>query len=86
MFDRILPLIAAGALALAVSAPARSQIVATPRAAPIPTTAASRPFLAAMSTAQPLDLASRGYAESEYVVCGLASAYEWNAAGAGGLA
>ncbi len=89
MSYRILPLFAAAALGVAgagSAAAVHAQIVPTPRAAPLAVTPASRPFLGAASTAQPLDLASRGYVENEFVVSGTANAYDWNAAGAGVVA
>jgi hypothetical protein len=45
-------------------------LVATPRAKVLPATATSRPFLAAARTQQPVDLAARGYVESEVAVRG----------------
>jgi len=63
-------LIAAGALAAAGAVPnaraAEAQIVPTPRALPMPSTPASRPFLSR-------NLAARGYVDEEYAVRGQAT-------------
>jgi hypothetical protein len=85
MLARILPPIAAAALA-AFAMNARAQIVPTPRAAPLPITPDSRPFLSAATAAQPLDLAARGFVESEFVISGLANVYDWDAGGEGVVA
>jgi hypothetical protein len=82
MFARILPPIAVAALMALISAPVGAQIVPTPRAAELPVTATSRPFLAAGAAAQPTDLGPRGYAESEFLVNGAAAVYDWDATGA----
>ncbi len=78
--------IAVAALALGGGGLAAAGIVPTPRAAPVAPAPGSRPFLAATSTAQPVDLVSRGYVEEEYIVRGEARAYDWTAPaqGAGG--
>jgi hypothetical protein len=82
MFQRILPLIAAAGLASLPHPPSQAaQIAPTPRATALPATATNRPFLGAASALRPIDLASRGYAESEYLVSGLANVYDWAAPG-----
>jgi hypothetical protein len=45
-------------------------LVPTPRANALETTAASRPFLAAAGSQQPVNLAARGYTETEHLVRG----------------
>jgi hypothetical protein len=78
MFQRILPLIAAAGLASLCVPPARAdRITPTPRASELPATATNRPFLGAGSALQPVNLATRGYVESEYVLSGLAGVYDW---------
>jgi hypothetical protein len=79
MKPTIVPLVAAVLLSGAASA----QIVATPRATLLPATATSHPFLAARQALQPVDLASRGYTEEEFLLSGQANRYEWDAPGAG---
>lgn len=56
---------------------AEAELVTTPRAAPLPVSATNLPFLAAARTAQPVLLDAAGYAESEYVVSGVANVYDW---------
>lgn len=56
-----------------------AQLVATPRARPLPVSATNVPFLAAARTAQPTVLATSGYSETEYLVSGVANIYEWTA-------
>jgi hypothetical protein len=83
MFQRILPLIAAAGLASLCVPPARAdRITPTPRATALPVTATNRPFLGAATALQPVDLAARGYVESEYLVSGLAGVYDWAETGA----
>jgi len=48
---------------------------------PIPTTADSRPFMAAARAQQVVDLAKAGYVEEEFFVSGDASVYDWNGDG-----
>ena len=64
-------------LALALLLPAAPlvavEIAATPRADNLPITANSRPQLAAL----PAELAAHGYNETEFVVSGTASLYQW---------
>ena len=84
MKTRILPLIAAVGFASQFFAclAAAAEVTPTPRAALLTATATNRPFLGAGATLQPLDLAKRGYVESEYLVSGLANAYDWAEQGA----
>ncbi len=56
---------------------ADAELVPTPRATPLPVSATNLPFLAAARAAQPVALDALGYAESEYVVNGLANIYDW---------
>lgn len=70
---------------LAAAAPAwvlGAQLVITPRATLLPGSPTNRPFLAADHTAQPVDLAAADYVESELLVSGQASRYDWAPAGA----
>src|SRR5262245_25968431 len=60
-----------------IGAGAPAQLVPTPRAQVIATSPTNRPFLAAASTLQPVDLAARGYEESELLVSGVANIYQW---------
>ncbi len=71
---RILPLIAAAALAAMTAEAAEPRIVPTPRGLPVSNSGASRPFLFQ-------DLAARGYADAEFTLKGLASVIDWDAAG-----
>lgn len=68
-------LLLAGAQQL-VAAEIEPALVTTPRANALENTAASRPFLAAARTQQPVNLAARGYVEREHLVRGLAGAAE----------
>ncbi len=60
---------------------AQPQLVPTPRAQSLPASATNRPFLAAAQAQQPVDLAARGYVESELLVSGYANVYDWAEAG-----
>nr|PZN69361.1 MAG: hypothetical protein DIU62_02640 [Pseudomonadota bacterium] len=53
------------------------RLVPTPRARALPASATNRPFLAAARARQPVDLAALGYTETEYIVRGFASIYDW---------
>jgi hypothetical protein len=82
MTRRILPLLA---LLLLVNEAAGAQepvLVNTPRAQLLPVSPTNRPFLAAGQALQPVDLAARGYAESELRVSGRANVYDWASADA----
>ena len=82
MFQRILPLIAAAGFASLPVPPAHAaRIAPTPRAVELPVTATNRPFLGAGQALQPVNLAARGYQESEFLVSGLASVYDWSGPG-----
>lgn len=61
---------------------AEPQMVATPRATLLPVSTSNRPFLSADRAVQPVDLAARGYVESELLVSGAASLHEWGEPGA----
>ena len=76
------PLLAllAGAPLLEAAEPVSPRLVVTPRARALPVSATNRPFLAATHVAQPVNLATAGYRETEYVVSGSASIYEWTGA------
>lgn len=66
---------------LASALPAQAlepQLVFTPRASVLKVSATNRPFLAAAQSLAPVALAPRGYAESEHLVKGHASIYEWS--------
>ncbi len=65
---------------LPAAEPQGPQLVPTPRARLLPASATNRPFLAAARTQQPVDLKAAGYAESEYLVNGVANIYEWTGA------
>ena len=54
-----------------------AELVDTPRATPLNTSATNLPFLAAARAEQPVALDAAGYVESEYVVNGLANIYDW---------
>ena len=83
MSPRILPSILALGLALsAVGTVHAARLVPTPRATELPITATNRPFLGAASAQQPINLASSGYVEKEYLVTGLAGLYDWAPQGA----
>ena len=84
MKTRILPLIVAVGFAsqFPVCSALAEQVTPTPRATLLPATATNRPFLGTGSTLQALDLAKRGYVESEYLVRGLADTYDWAEPGA----
>jgi hypothetical protein len=56
---------------------AEAELVTTPRAAALPVSATNLPFLAAARAVQPVALDTLGYAESEYVVSGVANVYDW---------
>jgi len=55
------------------------RLVPTPRAQLLPASATNRPFLGAAYAVQPVDLAARGYEESELLVSGFANLYDWDA-------
>ena len=57
-----------------------ARLVPTPRARPMPASATNRPFLAAARAREPVDLAAAGYTETEYLVRGFASIYDWTGA------
>lgn len=73
----LLPALFLASLSLPAAEPQGPQLVPTPRARLMPASATNRPFLAAARTQQPVDLRAAGYAESEYLVNGVANIYEW---------
>lgn len=80
MMKRLLPLLLALAVPQylpAAADPAAPQMVVTPRARALPVSATNRPFLAAARAQQAVNLTTLGYVETEYVVNGTASIYEW---------
>lgn len=62
---------------VATAAGAPAQLVPTPRAQLLAISPTNRPFLAAASALQPVDLPARGYEESELLVSGFANIYQW---------
>jgi hypothetical protein len=56
---------------------AEPRMVPTPRAKALPASATNRPYLSAGRARQPVDLAALGYTETEYIVRGFASIYDW---------
>lgn len=56
------------------------RMVPTPRARALPGSATNQPFLAASRTREPVDLGALDYTETEYLVRGFASIYEWTGA------
>jgi hypothetical protein len=76
------PLLAllAGAPLLKAAEPVSPQLVVTPRARALPVSPTNRPFLAATHVMQPVNLAAAGFRETEYIVRGNASIYEWTGA------
>lgn len=59
---------------------AETGLVATPRARVLSTSATNRPFLAAARAEQAVPLEASGYSETELLVSGQASIYEWGEA------
>ncbi|HEV7632512.1 MAG TPA: alpha/beta hydrolase domain-containing protein [Steroidobacteraceae bacterium] len=59
---------------------AADEIVPTPRAIALPATATNRPYLAAAMAQEPVNLATRGYVEEEFLLSGNANVYDWVAA------
>ena len=74
------------AVVLAAGSPADAQTAApTPIPSvrgPVPVTPTSVPYVAANRLIEPIDLASLGYVEEEYVVSGNANVYDWATSGA----
>lgn len=70
-----------GVSALQAAGSVQQVLVPTPRAQVMAVTAASRPFLSAAKTRQPVMLAASGYAESEWLMRGYANVYDWSAEG-----
>ena len=68
---------AAVGMASAATAPPKTLIAPVPDAQTVPPTDASWPFDAAKRNLVPIDLAARGYAETETLVSGKANVYDW---------
>jgi hypothetical protein len=73
-------------LALTITIPANAQngavTIPVPQASgPVPVTAESHPFLSAMVSVPPVDLAARGYVEEEFFVSGTGNVYDWETDG-----
>ena len=66
---------------LVLSAEAQNPVPMPKVTGPIPVTATSRIFGGAKDTLAPVDLAKAGYVEEEYILCGAANVYDWNADG-----
>src|SRR5689334_24430554 len=82
MIRRSLPLLALLLLINHTASAVDPALVITPRAQVLPVSPTNRPFLAAGQTLQPMDLAARGYVESELRVTGRANVYERTPGGA----
>jgi hypothetical protein len=67
--------------AVLASAFVRAETVPVPKATPLGFTADSYAFNSASRDLQPLDLASRGYTEEEFILSGSANVYDWAADG-----
>jgi Alpha/beta hydrolase domain len=83
MLHRSLPLLMVLMLAGVAAGAAEARLVPTPRASVIATSATNRPFLGADRALLPVDLAARGYVESELLVNGFANVYDWAGSGDG---
>src|SRR5262245_47711715 len=68
-------------VAAAQSQPHRVTIPVPKVNGPLPTTAASHPFMAANINDPPIDLAARGYVEEEFFVSGTGNVYDWQTDG-----
>lgn len=84
MLRRSLPLLMVLMLADAGLRAAEPVLVPTPRASILPASATNRPFLGADHALAPVDLAARGYVETELLVSGYANVYDWAAGGGEG--
>jgi len=82
MLRRSLPLLTLLLLATITAQAAEPVLVVTPRAQALPASATNHPFLAAGQAMQPVNLAARGYVESEFAVTGGAAIHEWAGQGA----
>ena len=82
MLRRSLPLLMVLLLGGAAVWAAEPRLVTTPRASILPASPTNRPFLGADHALAPVDLAARGYVETELLVSGFANVYDW-AAGSG---
>jgi Alpha/beta hydrolase domain len=77
MLRRSVPLLMVLLLGVADIGVAEPRLVPTPRASLIPASPTNRPFLAADHALAPVDLAAKGYVESEFAVSGFANVYDW---------
>ena len=68
-------------LFIALSAVISAETVPVPKASPLGSSADSPAFNSAGRDLQPLDLASRGYTEEEFILSGSANIYDWAADG-----
>jgi hypothetical protein len=84
MLRRSLPLLMVLLLGGAGVRAAEPRLVPTPRASVLPASPTNRPFLGADRAQAPVDLAARGYLETELRVSGFANVYDW-APGAAGV-
>jgi hypothetical protein len=82
MLRRSLPLLTLLLLATVKAQAIEPALVVTPRAQPLPASATNHPFLAAARALLPVNLAARGYVESEFAVAGGAGIHEWAGVGA----
>jgi hypothetical protein len=76
MTRRSLPLLALLLLFNATASALDPVLVVTPRAQVVPASPVNRPFLGAAQAAQPVDLAARGYVESELRISGRANVHD----------
>lgn len=81
MTRRSLPLLTLLLLFNATASALDPVLVVTPRAQVVPASQVNRPFLAAAQAAQPVNLAARGYVESELLLSGRANVYDGAPAG-----
>jgi Alpha/beta hydrolase domain len=77
MLRRSLPLLMVLMLGCAGIRAAEPRLVPTPRASLMPSSPTNRPFLAADRALSPVDLAAKGYVETEHSVSGFANVYDW---------
>jgi hypothetical protein len=85
MLRRSLPLLMVLLLGGATVCAAEPRLVPTPRASVLTASPTNRPFLGADHALAPVDLAARGYVETELLVSGFANVYDWAAGGAEGV-
>jgi hypothetical protein len=85
MLRRSLPLLRVLLLGSAAVCAAEPRLVPTPRATVMPASPTNRPFLGADHALAPVDLAARGYVETELLVSGFANVYDWSTGGGEGV-